>query len=88
MHLTLSTGRQHTWRDLLQLAFDGALEELGASTPSVRRSLPRDMMDYMGVVHAEDPSAAEKRMAFINHLGGIMTRVAEAMPIDAAVTLA
>ena len=77
MHLTLSTGRQHTWRDLLQLAFDGALDEMAASTPSMRRSLPRDVMQYMGVVHAPladaDVPADPRREAFVSTLGGMVS---------------
>ena len=70
LHLTLSTGRQHTWRDLLQLAVDGALEDASAAHPEWRRSLPHNYLNYMGVIHAD--TADPQRAAFHTKLHGAM----------------
>jgi lysine-specific demethylase/histidyl-hydroxylase NO66 len=88
MHLTLSTGRQHTWRDLVQLAVDGALEELASANPQWRRSLPRDYMEHMGVMHADDDDddgAGAPRAAFLAKLGSMLGQVLSSVPIDSAV---
>ena len=70
LHLTLSTGRQHTWRDLLQLAVDGALEDASAAHPEWRRSLPHNYLNYMGVIHAD--TADPQRAAFHTKLHGTL----------------
>ena len=70
LHLTLSTGRQHTWRDLLQFAMDGALEDASAAHPEWRRSLPHNYLNYMGVIHAD--TAEPQRAAFHTKLHGTM----------------
>ena len=53
LHLTFSTGRLHTWRDLLEVGVVGAIDVAAAGRPSWRRSLPVDLATYMGVVHSE-----------------------------------
>ena len=82
LHLTLSTGRQHTWRDLLQLAVEGAVEDAAAHMPEWRRSLPRDYLEYMGVVHAD--AADVRRAAFAQRLQAMVQSVVASLPLDAA----
>eukprot|EP00908_Phaeocystis_cordata_P001047 Transcript_11123.p2 GENE.Transcript_11123~~Transcript_11123.p2 ORF type:complete len:511 (-),score=238.91 Transcript_11123:80-1612(-) len=82
LHLTLSTGRQHTYRDLLQLAVEGALEDMAAAQPEWRRSLPRDYLEYMGVVHSD--AADVRRAAFHEKMHGMMSALLASLPLDAA----
>lgn len=54
LHVTASVGRMHTWRDLLEVGLQGALESASASHPEWRQNLPVDVADHLGIVHADD----------------------------------
>ena len=54
LHVTLSLGRQHAWCDLLEVGVGAALEMATASNVQWRETLPLDLADHMGVVHADD----------------------------------
>jgi hypothetical protein len=54
LHLTVSVGRQHTWRDLLEFGLAGALDAVSAERAEWRETLPTDLLNVAGVVHAND----------------------------------
>ena len=54
LHVTASLGRQHTWRDLLEFGVFGAMESLTVAQPSWRETLPPDLFDRIGLLHAND----------------------------------
>ena len=94
LHATVSTCRQHSWRDLVELALHGALEEAAAEQLALRRSLPRDFLSFMGVQHAGgggDDGEAEnggdsgrQRAAFERQLTALVADVVRRLPADAA----
>jgi lysine-specific demethylase/histidyl-hydroxylase NO66 len=53
LHLTISTMQNWAWADLLEGAFDAALESLAESdsTTLLREGLPQNFLSYMGVAH-------------------------------------
>ena len=51
LHATVSKCRQHSWRDLVELALHGALEEAAAEQLALRRAAAR-LLSFMGVQHA------------------------------------
>lgn len=60
MHITVSTGQQNTWADFLAITLPRALEIAAEEHVELRRSVPRDVLEYMGVVHSDssDPRSA------------------------------
>ena len=94
LHATVSTCRQHSWRDLVELALHGALEEAAAEQLALRRSLPRDFLSFMGVQHAggggDDGEAdnggdgGRQRAAFERQLTALVADVVHGLPADAA----
>ena len=59
LHLTVSTGRQHTWRDLLEFGLTGALDALTSANTEWRETLPANLHDVAGVVHSNDGGLEE-----------------------------
>jgi hypothetical protein len=54
LHVTASVGRQHAWRDLLEVGVLGALEASAMAHPEWRESLPIDLSNHMGIIHKDD----------------------------------
>ena len=54
LHVTVSSGHRVTWADFMQLALQGALATAAEENEALRRCVPRDVFDHLGVVHAED----------------------------------
>ena len=59
LHVTCSVGRQHAWRDLMEVGVLGALEAAAMRFPEWRETLPVDMVDHMGIVHVESDEVAD-----------------------------
>jgi lysine-specific demethylase/histidyl-hydroxylase NO66 len=53
MHITVSTGQQNTWADFLVMTLPRALELASEEHVELRRSVPRDVLDYMGVINSD-----------------------------------
>ena len=96
LHLTVSISRLHTWRDLLEVAFRGALETASANDPTFRRAPPRGHLEYMGIIHSDEAdqvgeqdsepdSRAQRRAAFSREASRLMTQVLNSVPLDDAV---
>ncbi|RLN55875.1 hypothetical protein BBJ29_006622 [Phytophthora kernoviae] len=85
LHLTVSTGQQNTIGNFLETLIPQALGGAINSHVDLRRSLPRDYLDYIGVMHS-DREGDPERKAFANKLKGALKVVlGEAMGmLDAA----
>ncbi|RLN86358.1 hypothetical protein BBJ28_00004568 [Nothophytophthora sp. Chile5] len=85
LHLTVSTGQQNTLGNFLEVLMPQALAGAINSNVDLRRSLPRDYLDYMGVINSDREGDSE-RQAFTNKLKGALKVVlGEAMDmLDAA----
>ena len=92
LHVTLSTGHANTWADLLELALPAALAQAAEELPALRASLPRRLLDRVGVMHepapgedaeAEDEAAAQ-RTELLEHAHALLQAVLDRMPLDAA----
>ncbi|CAI5481197.1 unnamed protein product [Closterium sp. Yama58-4] len=52
LHLTISASQRNTMADFLHLALPRAIEVAAEEHVVLRHSLPRDLFDFMGVMHA------------------------------------
>ncbi|GJP35283.1 hypothetical protein CLOM_g19776 [Closterium sp. NIES-68] len=52
LHLTISASQRNTMADFLHLALPRAIEVAAEEHVLLRHSLPRDLFDFMGVMHA------------------------------------
>ncbi|TMW60699.1 hypothetical protein Poli38472_000741 [Pythium oligandrum] len=62
LHVTVSTGQQNTIGNYLETLIPQAVASAITSNIGLRRSLPRDYLDFMGVMHSdnqEDPRRVE-----------------------------
>lgn len=85
LHLTVSTGQQNTVGNFLEVLLPQALAGAINGEVDLRRSLPRDYLDYMGVMYSDQANDA-KRKEFSDKLKGALKLVlGEAMGmLDAA----
>ncbi|CAI5728392.1 unnamed protein product [Hyaloperonospora brassicae] len=85
LHLTVSTGQQNSMGNFLEVLLPHALETAINTNVDLRRSLPRDYLSYMGVMHS-DRQGDKKRLAFVTQLKNALKVVlGEAMDmLDAA----
>lgn len=63
LHVTVSTGQQNTIGNFLEVLLPEAVAAAINSNVSLRRSLPRDYLGYMGVMHS-DLEGDERRAQF------------------------
>lgn len=85
LHITISAGQHNAFADLLEILVPQAVQSAIQSNLSVRKSLPRNYLSYMGVMHS-DLNEHSERQRFISetkkYLKVVMT---EAMAkLDAA----
>ncbi|RMX66140.1 hypothetical protein DD238_003426 [Peronospora effusa] len=71
LHLTVSTGQQNSLGNFLEVLLPQALETAINTNVELRRSLPRDYLEYMGVMHSDRIGDSE-RQAFTNRLKGAL----------------
>ncbi|PRW56353.1 cupin 4 isoform A [Chlorella sorokiniana] len=97
LHLTLSANQQRSWAVFLEAALPQALREAAQASRELRRALPRDFFEYMGIMHAkdgqpgeeedeeeEDEEAAgdERRAEFTRQCADLVETVMHHMPLD------
>ncbi|XP_014668284.1 PREDICTED: bifunctional lysine-specific demethylase and histidyl-hydroxylase NO66-like [Priapulus caudatus] len=82
LHVTLSTCQRNTWGDLLEKLVPQALEAAIAEDSAFRQSLPRDYMNYMGVVSSEKDS--KERKDFLAKVQDLMGRLFKHASVDGA----
>lgn len=79
LHLTVSTGQQNSIGNFLEVLLPQAIASAIETNVALRRSLPRDYLEYMGVMHSDRQEDA-KRRAFADTLkGALKTVLGEAM---------
>ncbi|CEG36622.1 bifunctional lysine-specific demethylase and histidyl-hydroxylase no66 [Plasmopara halstedii] len=85
LHLTVSTGQQNSMGNFLEVLLPQAIASAIDNNVDLRRSLPRDYLEYMGVMHS-DRQNDPKRQAFAEKLkNALKTVLGEAMDmLDAA----
>ncbi|XP_073672603.1 ribosomal oxygenase 1-like [Garra rufa] len=83
LHITVSSFQRNSWGDLLLKLMPAALETAMEEDVEFRKGLPLDYLQFMGVQNSEkeDP----RRGKFIAHVGGLMKKLVNYAPVDAAV---
>uniref|UniRef100_A0A673I2D8 Bifunctional lysine-specific demethylase and histidyl-hydroxylase n=1 Tax=Sinocyclocheilus rhinocerous TaxID=307959 RepID=A0A673I2D8_9TELE len=83
LHLTVSSFQRNSWGDLLLKLMPAALETAMEEDVEFRKGLPLDYLQFMGVQNSEkeDP----RRDKFIAHVEGLMKKLVDYAPVDAAV---
>ncbi|XP_026097129.1 ribosomal oxygenase 1-like isoform X2 [Carassius auratus] len=83
MHITVSSFQRNSWGDLLLKLMPAALEIAMEEDIEFRKGLPLDYLQFMGVQNSEkeDP----RRDKFIAHIEGLMKKLVNYAPVDAAV---
>ncbi|XP_026097179.1 ribosomal oxygenase 1-like isoform X2 [Carassius auratus] len=83
MHITVSSFQRNSWGDLLLKLMPAALEIAMEEDVEFRKGLPLDYLQFMGVQNSEkeDP----RRDKFIAHIEGLMKKLVNYAPVDAAV---
>ena len=82
LHLTVSANQHCSWADLFELSLPRALQLASDESIGLRRSLPFDMSNYMGLVHEGSESAQRKQ--FNGTAQQLLQQVIKQMPLDAA----
>jgi len=82
LHLTVSANQHCSWTDLFELSLPRALQLAADECIGLRRSLPFDMSQYMGLIHEEEESA--QRNNFTTTAQQMLQQVSKHMPLDAA----
>ncbi|XP_051954124.1 ribosomal oxygenase 1 [Xyrauchen texanus] len=83
LHITVSSYQRNSWGDLLLKLMPAALESAMEEDVEFRRGLPLDYLQFMGVQNSEkeDP----RRDKFIAHIQGLVKKLVNFAPVDAAV---
>ncbi|XP_016317120.1 bifunctional lysine-specific demethylase and histidyl-hydroxylase NO66-like isoform X2 [Sinocyclocheilus anshuiensis] len=83
LHLTVSSFQRNSWGDLLLKLMPAALETAMEEDVEFRKGLPLDYLQFMGVQNSEkeDP----RRDKFIACVEGLMKKLVDYAPVDAAV---
>ncbi|TDH68665.1 hypothetical protein CCR75_004921 [Bremia lactucae] len=74
LHLTVSTGQQNSMGNFLEVLLPQALASAINTNVDLRRSLPRDYLEYMGVMHS-DRQGDSDRQAFADKLKNALKMV-------------
>ena len=82
LHLTVSANQHCSWANLFELSLPRALQLASDESIGLRRSLPFDMSQYMGLVHEESESAQRKH--FNSTAQQLLQEIVKQMPLDAA----
>lgn len=83
LHITVSSFQRNSWVDLLDKLLPAALQIAAEDNVDFRKGLPLDYLDYMGVQNSE--SLDPRRENFIQKVQVLMRKLAEYVPVDAAV---
>ncbi|CAL9692691.1 unnamed protein product [Knipowitschia caucasica] len=86
MHITISSYQKNSWGDLLLKMVPAALEIAMEEDVEYRQGLPLDYLSYMGVQNS-DKEDDPRRGKFMSRVEGLMKKLAQYAPVDAAVDL-
>lgn len=83
LHITISANQKNTWSDYLKILLPAALELATESDVEFRKTLPRNYMRNMGVMHSEleNSSVREKFAAVVSKL---FQKLMDNAPLDPA----
>ncbi|XP_070705504.1 ribosomal oxygenase 1 [Pempheris klunzingeri] len=83
LHITISSYQRNSWGELLQKVVPAALEIAMEEDVEFRQGLPLEYLTYMGVQNSDkdDP----RRAKFLSRVDGLMKKLANYAPVDAAV---
>lgn len=96
LHLTVSSYQKNSWVDFLEHALPQALQAAAESDVELRKGLPRNFLNYMGVANQsfddeeaegatrQERAKADKREEFLAHVQKLLQIVAEHIPYDGA----
>lgn len=82
LHITVSCCQKNTWGDFLEKLLPTAIKIAMDEDVEFRKSLPRDYLSYMGIVHSE--MHLDGRQNFMSHVDKLMRRLIAHAPVDAA----
>ncbi|KAK3784197.1 hypothetical protein RRG08_001505 [Elysia crispata] len=82
LHITVSCYQLNTWGDLLMKLLPSAIEMAIEENPAFRVGLPRNFLNYMGIVHSEKD--LPERTEFVGKLQTLIGTLMESLPVDAA----
>lgn len=83
LHLTVSANQHCSWTDLFELSLPRALQLASDDCLGLRKSLPFDLSQYMGLVHEGEESAQRKQVNATAQQ--LLQQVLKQVPMDAAV---
>ncbi|KAK7504202.1 hypothetical protein BaRGS_00004506 [Batillaria attramentaria] len=82
LHVTFSCYQRNTWGDLLERLVPRALQLAIEENVELRQGLPRDFLNYMGIVHSDKESTERKQ--FVEKVEGLVRSLVDYLPLDAA----
>ncbi|KAL8610962.1 hypothetical protein ACOMHN_042578 [Nucella lapillus] len=82
LHVTFSCYQRNTWGDLLEKLVPQALAMAIEENVEFRRGLPRDYLNYLGIVHQDKESS--ERQQFQKKVEGLVKSLVDYLPLDAA----
>ncbi|XP_068217942.1 ribosomal oxygenase 1 [Palaemon carinicauda] len=83
LHITLSTYQKNSWGHYLEKLLPQALNLAMSEDVEFRRGIPRQYLDYMGIVHMD--RHPEEREGFKKKVCDLVMRMMENAPFDACV---
>ncbi|XP_042646865.1 ribosomal oxygenase 1 [Tyto alba] len=83
LHITVSSYQRNSWGDLLEKLLPAALQMALEEDVEYRQGLPMDYLGYMGVANSDTLDV--RRMAFVEKVQGLIKKLVDYAPIDAAV---
>ncbi|KAM9798057.1 ribosomal oxygenase 1 [Neosynchiropus ocellatus] len=85
LHITVSSYQRNSWGDLLHKLLPAALEVAMEEDVEFRQGLPLDYLTYMGVQNSDEDDP--RRTAFVSKIESLTKKLANHLPVDAAVDL-
>ncbi|KAM8846240.1 ribosomal oxygenase 1 [Synchiropus picturatus] len=85
LHITISSYQKNSWGDLLHKLLPAALEVAMEEDVEFRQGLPLDYLTYMGVQNSDEDDP--RRTAFVSKIESLTKKLANYLPVDAAVDL-
>ncbi|KAK6999567.1 bifunctional lysine-specific demethylase and histidyl-hydroxylase NO66-like isoform X1 [Biomphalaria glabrata] len=82
LHITVSCYQMNSWGDLLQKLLPAAVEIAMQENTEFRTGLPRNYLNYMGIVHSDKD--IPERKSFIDQVTSLVTSLMEYLPVDSA----
>ncbi|BFZ12280.1 hypothetical protein BsWGS_15319 [Bradybaena similaris] len=82
LHITVSCYQLNTWGDLLLKLLPAACQLAMDESSEFREGLPRNFLNYMGVVHSE--KNLPERQTFTEKVQSLVSTLMKSLPIDSA----